>query len=98
MEPVGNQEVTGGLEAAGGSGGGMGGPVGECAGLIALASVVTPDSLHMRPCRRAQSLLTLLQLVTISRHQAVASSNDSGSDIILTLGQGNQTEWIHRNP
>jgi hypothetical protein len=79
-------------------GGGMGGVDGEGVGRIALASFISADGLHVRPGRREQSLLALLQLATSAGHQAAAStSNSSGSGIVLTLGHGNRTEWIRAN-
>ena len=95
QEATATHETTGGRTSRGG---GMGGADGDGVGRIALASFISADGLHVRPGRREQSLLALLQLATSAGHQAAAStSNSSGSGIVLTLGHGNHTEWIRAN-
>jgi hypothetical protein len=71
------------------------GPDGEGAGRIALASFISADGLRVRPGRREQALIALLQFAVSSSHQV--PSNSSGSGIVLTLGHGNRTEWIRLN-
>ena len=59
------------------------------------AKGITSDGLSVRPGRHEQSLVALLQLAASSGHNA--SSNSSGSGIIVTLGHGNRTEWLRNN-